>query len=143
MNRLFFLLGFAWISLSFVQCKKETHTDSGPPTTSEATVLGRWQAEGFEETIRYEFTADKRYTIYGDGSGDFPTLQEFQDANPQLTGNDWYYSGDTVVVDLHFGNYSRLLPLFSCDNEVINWQNPDGSMHSTYYREGHSLEDCR
>lgn len=126
------------LALSFMSCEKE---DSGS-NQDDATILGRWVPEGFEDAIRYEFTADKKFTLYST-DGSFPTLEEFMTENPGLTGNDWSYEGQTVVVDLNFGNYSRLIPVFNCDNEVINWIQEDGGAdHSTYYREGHDITDC-
>lgn len=124
------------LALSFMSCEKE---ETG--STEEGTILGRWVPEGFEDAIRYEFTEDKRFTLYSD-NGSFPTLTEFMSENPQLTGNDWTYEGETVVVDLNFGNYSRLVPVFNCDNQVVNWENEDGTDHGTYFRENHDLSDC-
>lgn len=124
------------MAASLMACNKEDVNED------PASIIGRWQLVGFDEQIRYEFTTDKRYTIYTDSLGDFPTLQEFQAENPDLQGNDWSYSGDTVVVDLNFGNYSKLLPDFKCENKVIDWTAEDGSSHSTYYREGHDISIC-
>ena len=124
--------------LMFTQCSN----DGGPENNLDATIIGRWQLVGFDDVIRYEFTSDKLFTIYGDGTGVFPTLEEFMQQNPNLVGLDWYYEGDTVVVDLNFGNYSRLVPNFKCDNYVIDWIQNDNSLHSTYYRENHDISEC-
>jgi hypothetical protein len=40
------------------------------------TTIGRWLPEGFENTVRYEFQDGIQYTIYGNGSGEFPSLVE-------------------------------------------------------------------
>lgn len=133
MKKVLFVL---FMTLVFFSCD-----DDQPTNIAEATILGRWVPEGFEDNVRYEFTSDKRVTIYGT-DGDFPTLEEFLEINPQLTGNDWVYEGEVVVVDLNFGNYSRLIPNFKCDNKVIEWKNEDGTTHSTYYREDHDINQC-
>lgn len=127
------------VALSFMSCEKEEMNGSD---FNEATILGRWVPEGFDDVVRYEFTEDKRFTIYGTGDGVFPTLEEFMAENPQLTGHDWDYDGETVVVDLNFGNYSRLVPNFKCGNEVVDWVDEVGGGHSTFYREGHDLASC-
>ena len=124
--------------MAFSQCSKEEE----PEHIDEATILGRWKAVGFDDVIRYEFTTDKRFTIYGDGSGNFPTLEEFRQQNPTITGLDWTYDGDTVVVDLNFGNFSRLVPNFKCMNSVIDWTDTSNAHHSTFYREHHDIAEC-
>jgi len=98
--------------------------------------------EGFDNSVLYEFTEDTRYTMYS-ADGTFPTLEEFLEQNPGLSGHPWEYDGDVVVVDLHFGNFSRLIPNFKCGNQVIDWTEEDGSLRSeTYYREGYDLAEC-
>lgn len=98
------------------------------------TILGRWIPQGFESSTRYEFTRTTRFAIWSD-DGVFPTLADFLHKNPGLSGNSWSYEGRTVVVDLNFGNYSRLIPQFSGNNNMVNWINEDGELHSTFYRE--------
>jgi hypothetical protein len=128
------------ISIILVQCSLPE--DDFIENIEGATIIGRWQAIGFEEVIRYEFTAEKRFSIYADSAGDFPTLDEFMEENPSLTGLDWFYEGDTVIIDLNFGNFSRLVPVFKCDNDVIEWIAEDNSIHSTFYRESHDISEC-
>lgn len=131
------------LAVSFASCVPEAVLPIGGETTiSEASILGRWQTEGFEDVIREEFTDNKRFTIYGNGDGTFPTLEQFTQENPGLTGHDWWYEGEVVVVDLNFGNYSRLVPVFKCNNEVIRWISEDGSAHSSSFREGHDISAC-
>lgn len=138
MKNIFFVLLFAVALMSCEDEERNTNTD----TTTEATILGRWVPVGFESNIRYDFTEDKRFAIYGDGSGVFPTLEEFMTENPGLTGNDWEYDGEIVVIDHNFGNYSRLVPIFKCDNQVVAWENESGEAHGTYFREGHDMNQC-
>lgn len=141
MKNLFLALLLAASVISFMSCGDEEIV-LVDDNIEEATILGRWKAVGFDDVIRYEFTENKRFDIYGNGDGTFPTLEEFMQENPQLTGLDWEYDGETVVVDLNFGNYSRLIPNFDCDNKVVHWTNEDGSEHSTFYRESHDISDC-
>jgi len=54
------------------------------------SIIGRWLIVGFDEEIRYEFTSNKLFTLYADGSGVFPTLEEFIQQNPKITGLNWY-----------------------------------------------------
>lgn len=127
------------LAASFLSCDKEVVE---PNTIEEATILGRWQSVGFDDVIRYEFTEDKRFTIYVHDDGTVPTLEEFMLENPNARGHDWSYEGETVVVDLNFGNFSRLVPNFKCENKVIDWISEDGAVHSTFYREGHDIDSC-
>jgi len=123
---------------TLMSCKDE---NNGNDNMEEGSILGRWVLEGFEDNIRYDFTEDKRFTIYG-VDGVFPTLEEFQAENPGLTGHDWFFEGDVVVVDLNFGNFSRTIPSFHCENEVLRFTQEDGSIHGLYFREGHDLSEC-
>lgn len=128
------------LAIGFMSCENE-EMDLGT-TDTEATILGRWQLEGLE-SIRYEFTSTKRFDIYANDDGSFPTLEEFTAINPNLTGLDWVYDGDAIVVDLNFGNESRFVPKFKCNNEVVDLILEDGSSVGTYYREGHDFSACR
>lgn len=138
------ILVFAFLlAVSFTSCVPEAVIPTiGDETTEEPIILGRWQPAGFEDVVRYEFTDTKRFTIYGVGDGSFPTLEEFTTENPGLTGHDWWFEGEVVVIDLNFGNFSRLSPKFKCDNAVIQWMDENGQHHSTSYREGHDLSEC-
>lgn len=124
----------------FIGCEKN---EVEIPEIPDATILGRWVIKGDTDlNVRYEYTANKRFTIYKQDNGTYPTLAEFQAENPDLTGNDWEYSGDTIVVDLNFGNYSKLVPTFKCDNYVVDWTGEDGEQWGTYYRDGYDIAEC-
>ncbi len=129
------------LSLTMLNCSSDDYNSDDNQITPEATILGRWVPMGFESTIRYEFTDTKRFNIYSvDGS--FPTLEEFNQQNPELVGLDWFYEGDKVTIDLNFGNFSTLTPQFTCDNYVLKWINDDGETHSVYFREGYDINSC-
>lgn len=105
-----------------------------------ASIIGRWKIVGFDN-VQYEFTENKRYNIYATNNT-FPTLQEFLQQNPNIAGLDWYYEGSAVVVDLNFGNLSKLTPTFKCSNNVIEWISEDTSVHSTFYKVNHDVSAC-
>lgn len=107
--------------------------------TENATIIGRWSLVGFEDNILYEFTENKRFDIYG-VNGVFETIE--QQIAQGLTGLDWSYDGDMVVVDLNFGNTLTLMPKFVCNNYVINWLNSEGEVHSVMFREGFDYSRC-
>ena len=138
---LFVLVGF-FSSCDRVELNQIEEIILSQASENEASIIGRWVLQGFESNIRYDFTETKRYTIYGDGSGNFPSLEEFLEANPTIPSNDWYYDGETVVVDLNFGNFSRLVPDFKCENAVADMVQENGDPHSTFYREGHDISAC-
>jgi hypothetical protein len=87
----------------------------------------------------YEFTADKRYTLYS-GNGEFETIQELIGSGH--SGNDWWYDGAQITVDLNFGNTSTLIPTFKCNNNVLVWLNDLGTTQAIYFREGYDLNAC-
>jgi hypothetical protein len=120
-------------------CSSDDTTTPLEDNSIEATLIGRWNLVGFESNVLYEFTENKRFAIYST-DGVFGTVED-QIADG-LMGLDWFYEGDTVVVDLNFGNMSILTPQYVCDNYVINWIAEDGSTHSTIYREGFDYSSC-
>jgi len=135
MNRIILLL----LTLLLFNCS----SDNNEPTSQdipEATLIGRWNLVGFEGSILYEFTTDKRYTFYSE-DGNFPTLEEVQQQGV-FNGLDWYYEGNKVTIDLNFGNFSTLTPQFLCDNYVIRWINDDDELHSVNFREGYVIAGC-
>ena len=106
-------------------------TCSEPPFS----LIGRWHPEGFESNTLYEFTADLRYTIYSvDG-----TFGGIEDALP--TPNPWHMEGDTVVIDLFFGNELRGLLMPSCGGQKATITQASG-MQSVLHREGVDPADC-
>jgi hypothetical protein len=108
-------------------------------TIQEATVVGRWNLDGFLGSVLYEFTEGKRYTFYS-SDGSFQSVHELLDEG--RSGNDWWLEGDKITIDLNFGNSSTLTPTFKCNNNVIVWTNDLNEVHSKYYREGYNLSDC-
>lgn len=120
-------------------CSNDDSESIPEDNSIEATLIGRWSPVGFEDNILYEFTADKRFDIYG-SDGVFGTVEE-QIADG-LNGLDWFYEGEIVVVDLNFGNFSRLTPQFVCNNYTVNWLNEEGEIHSIMYRENFDYTLC-
>jgi hypothetical protein len=106
-------------------------------TCSQApfSLIGRWHPEGFESNTLYEFTEDLRYTLYsGDG-----TFGGIEDAIPNP--NPWHMEGDTVVIDLFFGNELRGLLTPSCDGQKATITQATG-MQNVLHREGVDPTDC-
>ena len=131
MKKVFLLL----VTVVFMNCS----TNEEVEVLQDATLIGRWNLEGFEGNVMYEFTAEKRFTLYA-FDGNFESVEEI--INSGLSGNDWWYEGADVTVDLNFGNFSTLKPTFKCNNNVIIWLDASAEVHSTFYREGYNLNDC-
>ena len=121
------------VTLALYNCSSDNDESIITGEIPEAILLGRWNLEGFEGNVLYEFTEDKRYTFYSE-DGNFPTLEEAQQQSG-FNGLDWYYEGEKVTIDLNFGNYSTLTPQVVCDNYVIKWNNDDREIHSIYFRD--------
>ncbi|MFK8059520.1 MAG: hypothetical protein AB8B78_05450 [Polaribacter sp.] len=133
MKKVFLLL----MTISLFNCSSN---DEVLEVIPEASVVGRWNLDGFQKNVMYEFTDNKRFTLYS-SNGVFETTDELI-ANGR-TGNDWWFDGNKITVDLNFGNLSTLTPTFKCDNNVIVWTNDLNEVHSTYYREGYDLSNCK
>lgn len=110
--------------------------DDDPILDQECTVEGRWIIDGLEESTLYEFTDSLRYTIYSSEPGVFGTIE---DAIPGP--NSWYYEGDSIIVDLNFGNFLTAQPSFRCDCNVMDLSSEDGS-NGVYYKEDYAIADC-
>lgn len=132
------MIAFLMIA-TLMSCQDETTNNDD---MTEATILGRWVPEGFEDNVRYLITEDKIYTVYHDGNGEFPTNAEIIADNPVTLTHDYVIEGEVVVTDLNFGNFDRWVPSFHCENEVLHLNKEDGSSYETYYREGHDISDC-
>jgi len=107
-----------------------------PIAIAEETMIGRWHLVGFETTVMYQFTENLRYTIYSE-DGNFGGL-ETAIPNPL----NWYWDNDQVVIDLNFGNESRLVPSFKCEGQVIDWYDVNDEFFGTYIRETYDIETC-
>ena len=132
MKKVFLLL----LTVSLFNCSSNEVLEEIP----EASVVGRWNLDGFQGNVMYEFTAEKRYTLYS-SNGIFETVKEVIDSG--RSGNDWWFDGNKITVDLNFGNLSTLTPTFKCNNYVLVWLNDLDEVHSTYYREGYDLKNCK
>lgn len=126
------------LAITFFSCSPED--DSNPQENiTEATLLGRWNLVGFEQSVLYEFTSDKRYTMYSTNGG-FESLENAIESGQ--FGHDYWYDGQNVTIDLNFGNVVTLTPQFTCDNSVVNWKTEEGETHSSMFREGFDFTLC-
>ena len=111
----------------------------------EEEIEGRWHLVGYETAIMYQFAdtepfaeAGLRYTIYGDGSG------EFDDLDGDYTGgtpNPYSIQGDVITIDYHFGNIADYQMNFRCEGQVVDLYNFDDGIF-TLYREFYDYSQC-
>ena len=128
---------FILLALTIFNCSPEDSSEI--EQVQEETLIGRWNLVGFEGSILYEFTADKRFTMYAT-DGSFETVAELIDSG--RVGNDYWYEGSMVTVDLNFGNTSTLTPQFKCGNNVVDWLDNNGEIHSSMFRENFDYTSC-
>lgn len=102
---------------------------------TNCTIEGRWLLEGFEQNTLYEFTESLRYTIYSSEEGVFGTIE---DAIPGP--HDYSIVGDSITIDLNFGNFLIAEPQFKCDCNVVDFVRDSGV--STLFKENHDLSSC-
>jgi hypothetical protein len=99
------------------------------------SLIGRWHPEGFSGNTLYEFTESLRYTIYSNDG----TFGDISEAIPGT--NPWHMEGDTVVIDLHFGNELRGLLEPSCNGQKATITQATGSQN-VLFGEGVDPADC-
>jgi len=124
-NRMKIFLSFLSLVVLISSCTKD----------SDCEVVGRWQIDGFDNTL-YEFTDSLRYTIYSTTPNTFGTIADAI-PNPKI----WRMDGDTLEVDLNFGNYLRAYPVFDCDCNVMDLISSMGT--TTLHKEGFEISTCR
>ena len=104
-------------------------------------IEGRWNPGGFNNTM-YEFVDGLRYTYYcSDENGcdtDYWNSLDTSDAIPNP--NPYWVNGNTISIDLHFGNMATYTMDFRCDGQVVDFyydedDNWDG-LHSSMFRLG-------
>jgi hypothetical protein len=115
-------------TISLIGCSKDKDDNA------KNTIIGRWHLVGFEDTVLYEFTPDFRYTFYST-DGTFGGL-ETAIPNP----NSWVYEGNTIVIDLDFGNFSTFTPVFKCNGNVVDLVSEIST--TTLFREGYDINNC-
>lgn len=118
------------IAATIISCKKNDDNVS----ISGTSIEGRWHLVGFEQTVMYEFTSELRYTINAT-DGNFGGVAT---ANPNP--NSWSYQGETLVIDLNFGNFLIATPIFRCNGNVVDLVAEQGT--STLFREGYAISNC-
>jgi len=132
------------ITRLLVGCALATAVLSCSKEEQPGTITGRWVPEDFE-LVRYEFQDGIQYTIYGNGSGEFPSLEEWLQANPDTLQHIYEVKGDSLIVDLNFGDYQRAQMEFVCGNDVVRLHQccmVSQGFTTKLYREGHNLDQC-
>jgi len=69
---------------------------------------------------------------------------EWVQANPGILQHNYEVKGDSLIVDLNFGNYQRAHMEFVCGNDVVrlHQESVSGAFTTKLYREGHDLAGC-
>ena len=123
------------VLISFYSCSSNEIIEEIP----DATLIGRWNLKGFEGNILYEFTENKRFTLYS-GDGVFESVEDLVASGRNC--NDWWFEADKITIDLNFGNMVTRTPKFKCSNNVIDWLNENEEVVETYFRENYVLSAC-
>jgi len=112
----------------------------------DPSIEGRWFPSGFDNTM-YEFIDGLRYTYYCPDENGCDSIYwnsvDTSDALPTI--NPYTVDGNTISIDLFFGNIATYELGFRCDGQVVdfyfdeddNWE----GLHSTMYRLGFDSEN--
>ena len=104
-------------------------------------IEGRWNPGGFNNSM-YEFVDGIRYTYYcADGvecDADYWDSLDTSDALPNP--NPYWVDGNTLIIDLFFGNEATYTIGFRCDGQVVDFYYDEDDdwegLHSTMFRLG-------
>ena len=137
--------GNTYSNACFATCEYVVIAYEGECLVLNEEIEGRWHLVGYETAIMYQFVdtepfaeAGLKYTIYGDGSG------EFDDLDGDYTGgtpNPYSIEGDVITIDYHFGNITDYQMNFRCEGQVVDLYNFDGGIF-TLYREFYDYSQC-
>lgn len=115
----------------FVGCTPE---EDFLPTV--CTLEDRWVVDiQGQANALYEFHNGFRYTIYSDSTNMFGTRAQAI-PNP----HEYYFIGDSLKIDLNFGNFTVALPSFECDCNKLILSTTQGEV--SYYKEGFDESFC-
>ncbi|MEY2964162.1 MAG: hypothetical protein RL754_1423 [Bacteroidota bacterium] len=104
-------------------------------TSPNCQLEGRWVLASYSNTM-WIFTDSLQYTLYDLDSTGFGGIDE------ALPGpHTWSMDGDTLVVDLNFGNELRALPVFDCNCNVLDLMGSTSTI--TLHTEGYDIQDCQ
>ena len=104
-------------------------------------IEGRWNPGGFNNTM-YEFVDGLRYTYYcADENGcdtDYWDSLNISDAIPNP--NPYWVDGNTLTIDLFFGNEATYTIDFRCDGQLVDFYYDEDDdwegLHSSMFRLG-------
>ena len=111
-------------------------------------IEGRWNPGGFSNTM-YEFVDGLRYTYYcSENSCDSDYWDSLDTSDAIPTPNPYWVDGNTISIDLHFGNTATYTMNFRCEGQIVdfyydeddNWE----GLHSSMFRTGfdYTTSDC-
>ena len=111
-------------------------------------IEGRWSPGGFSNTM-YEFVDGLRYTYYcPDKSCDSDYWDSLDTSDAIPTPNPYWVDGNTISIDLHFGNTATYTIGFRCDGQVVDFYYDEDDwgegLHSSMFRFGfdYTNSDC-
>ncbi|WP_299676795.1 hypothetical protein [uncultured Tenacibaculum sp.] len=94
---------------------------------------GNWLLKGFEDRVMYAFKEGKRETFYGE-NGEF--------SQPIPATNDYFPTGTKLTIDLNFGNIKTYDVQLSCNNNIVELYDENGTLNSTLYKQNSDYENC-
>ena len=106
----------------------------------EDSIEGRWIPNGFDNTM-YEFIDGLRYTYYcPENSCDTDYWDSLDNSDAIPNPNPYWFDGNTLTINLFFGNEATYTMGFRCDSQVLDFYYDEDDfaegLHSTMYRLG-------
>ena len=106
----------------------------------EDPIEGRWIPGGFDNTM-YEFFNGLRYTYYcPENSCDTDYWDSLDTSDAIPNPNPYWVDGNTLTIDLFFGNEATYTIDFRCDGQVVDFYYDEDDiwegLHSTMFRLG-------
>jgi len=103
-------------------------------------IEGRWNPGGFDNTM-YEFVDGLRYTYYcPENSCDTDYWDSLDTSDAIPNPNPYYVDGNTLTIDLFFGNEATYTMGFRCDGQVVDFYYDEDDdwegLHSSMFKLG-------
>jgi len=134
MKKIFFAVFAAAFLL--VGCEKENPEGN----IADYSIEGKWILEAYPNTM-YILEDGIKYTYYCVNSNCDSLFATFEagDTNALPSTNPYtFLLNDSLIIDMHFGNYFEEKVEFECSGNVINFN----TQHSKWHRLGTNIDDC-
>jgi len=112
--------------IGFISCKEDSNQLPTRMAETNYDIEGKWIYKDNNLNTMYIYESGVRYTYYCVSSNCDSLYNTFEagDSNAIPGTNPYTFEGDTLRVDLHFGNELVTELTFDCDGDKVYFETP-------------------